>query len=83
MKIGEVAKRTGLTEKAVRVYVDNGLVHPAVERSAHRNAYDFSEANIKEFLRAACQKDFFDKLGPAQRAGPSFILLAFVPAKRR
>ena len=26
MKIGEVAKRTGLTEKAIRVYVDNGLV---------------------------------------------------------
>ena len=37
MKIGEVAKRTGLTEKAIRVYVDNGLVTPNVEKTTHRN----------------------------------------------
>lgn len=51
MKIGEVAKRTGLTEKAIRVYVDNGLVHPTVEQTTHRNSYDFSEENIKELER--------------------------------
>ena len=48
MKIGEVAKRTGLTEKAIRVYVDNGLVHPSVEETTHRKSYEFSEANLKE-----------------------------------
>ena len=42
MKIGEVAKKTGLTEKAIRVYVDNGLVHPTVTETNHRNAYDFT-----------------------------------------
>ena len=46
MKIGEVAKRTGLTEKAIRVYVDNGLVSPIVEQTTHRNSYDFTEAAI-------------------------------------
>ena len=48
MKIGEVAKRTGLTEKAIRVYVDNGLVTPTIEQTTHRNSYDFTEANVRE-----------------------------------
>ena len=51
MKIGEVAKRTGLTEKAIRVYVDNGLVTPIVEQTTHRNSYDFTEENVKELER--------------------------------
>ena len=51
MKIGEAAKRTGLTEKAIRVYVDNGLVHPIVEQTTHRNSYDFTEDNIRELER--------------------------------
>lgn len=51
MKIGEAAKRTGLTEKAIRVYVDNGLVTPIIEQTTHRNSYDFTEANIKELER--------------------------------
>lgn len=48
MKIGEAAKRTGLTEKAIRVYVDNGLIHPVVESGTHRNSYDFTEENVRE-----------------------------------
>ena len=51
MKIGEVAKRTGLTEKAIRVYVDNGLVTPTIEQTTHRNSYDFTEANVRELER--------------------------------
>ena len=51
MKIGEAAKRTGLTEKAIRVYVDNGLVVPTVEQTTHRNSYDFTEENIRELER--------------------------------
>ena len=51
MKIGEVAKRTALTEKAIRVYVDNGLVKPTVEQTTHRNSYDFTEENIRELER--------------------------------
>ena len=51
MKIGEVAKRTGLTEKAIRVYVDNGLVTPNVEQTTHRNSYDFTEEHVRELAR--------------------------------
>lgn len=48
MKIREAAKRTGLTEKAIRVYVDNGLVMPTIEQTTHRNSYDFTEENVRE-----------------------------------
>lgn len=48
MKIGEAARRTGLTEKAIRVYVENGLVHPQVESGVHRNTYEFTEENVRE-----------------------------------
>lgn len=51
MKIGEAAKRTGLTEKAIRVYVDNGLVHPQVESGIHRNSYEFTQQNVQELER--------------------------------
>ena len=53
MKIGEVAKRTGLTEKAIRVYVDNGLVTPTIEQTTHRNSYDFTEENVRELEHEA------------------------------
>ena len=51
MKIGEVAKRTGLTEKAIRIYVDNGLVTPTIEQTTHRNSYEFTPENVRELER--------------------------------
>ena len=48
MKIGDVARETGLSEKAIRLYVDQGLVKPQVTQTLHRNAYDFSRENVKE-----------------------------------
>lgn len=51
MKIGDVARETGLSEKAIRLYVDQGLVKPQVTQTLHRNAYDFSRENVKELER--------------------------------
>jgi len=48
MKIHEVSLRTGLTEKAIRLYIQNGLIHPHVEEGIHRNSYTFSETDVKE-----------------------------------
>lgn len=48
MKIHEVSLRTGLTEKAIRLYIQNGLIHPHVEEGFHRNSYTFSDADVKE-----------------------------------
>ena len=52
MKIGEAAKRTGLTEKAIRVYVDNG---PGDDRrrcrpgGTQRSAYSLNNATARSF----------------------------------
>lgn len=51
MKIGDVARETGLTEKAIRIYVEQGLVKPTVTQSTHRNSYDFSRENVHELER--------------------------------
>lgn len=51
MKIGEAARETGLSEKAIRVYVENGLVKPTVTPGLHRNSYDFTRENIRELER--------------------------------
>lgn len=46
-KMKQVCERTGLTEKAVRLYVSEGLVQPEVTRTLHTNTYAFSEKNIQ------------------------------------
>ncbi len=48
MRIKEVSLKTGLTEKAIRLYIENGLIHPHVEAGIHRNAYTFSEKDVRE-----------------------------------
>lgn len=53
MKIHEVSLRTGLTEKAIRLYIQNGLIHPHVEEGIHRNSYTFSETDVKELEEIA------------------------------
>ena len=53
MKIHEVSLKTGLTEKAIRLYIQNGLIHPHVEEGVHRNSYTFSETDVKELEEIA------------------------------
>ncbi len=48
MRIKEVSLKTGLTEKAIRLYIENGLIHPHVEAGIHRNTYTFSETDVRE-----------------------------------
>lgn len=48
MKIKEVSTKTGLTEKAIRLYIENGLIHPYVESGVYRNSYTFSETDVRE-----------------------------------
>ena len=48
MKIKEVSLKTGLTEKAIRLYIENGLIHPHVETGIYRNSYTFSESDVRE-----------------------------------
>ena len=47
MKIKEVCKRTGLTDKAIRTYISEGLISPSFsENYEGRKSYSFSENDI-------------------------------------
>ena len=46
-KMKQVCQMTGLTEKAIRIYMDQKLVTPKVEEGTHRNAYFFSEEDVE------------------------------------
>ncbi len=48
MKIKEVCAKTGLTDKAIRHYIRNGLVFPVYnENYTGRKSYSFSECDVE------------------------------------
>lgn len=54
MKIKEVIEQTGLTDRAIRLYISNGLITPVSQRSyTGRNSYDFTEEDINQLKRIA------------------------------
>lgn len=48
MKMKEICARSGLTERAVRLYCDKGLVHPEKHWERGREYLVFSEHNLRE-----------------------------------
>ncbi len=47
MKIKEVIAQTGLTDRAIRLYIENGLISPETEKSyTGRRSFDFSDADV-------------------------------------
>ena len=54
MKIKEVISQTGLTDRAIRLYIENGLVTPENEKSYNgRNNYNFTQTDIEHFEQIA------------------------------
>ena len=54
MKMKEVLQQTGLTDRAVRLYVDNGLVAPNIEENySGRKNIEFSENDIDRLKNIA------------------------------
>ena len=54
MKIKEVIAATGLTDRAIRLYIENGLVTPENQKSyTGRNNYIFTQADIDCFEQIA------------------------------
>ena len=48
MRIKEVCERTGLTDRAIRLYMENGLVSPKQETNyMGRRSYIFSEDDVR------------------------------------
>ena len=48
MKIKTVCEKTGLTEKAIRFYIKEGLIYPSIVEGFRRNSYEFSEENVAD-----------------------------------
>ena len=46
-KMKDVCRMTGLTEKAIRLYMEKQLVEPKVEEGVHRNAYYFNQEDVE------------------------------------
>ncbi len=54
MKIKEVIARTGLTDRAIRLYIENGLIMPENQKSyTGRNSFDFTEADVRQLEQIA------------------------------
>lgn len=54
MKIKEVIEKTGLTDRAIRLYITNGLVAPENQKSyTGRNSYDFTEEDVTNLRQIA------------------------------
>ncbi len=54
MKIKEVTQQTGLTDKAIRLYIENGLVSPGISEDYNgRKKIDFSQADIDRLRNVA------------------------------
>lgn len=54
MKIKDVIEQTGLTDKAIRLYINNGLVAPSIEENySGRKSIDFSESDVERLKNIA------------------------------
>ncbi len=59
MKIKEVCLRTGLTDRTVRFYIEEGLISPAyTENYLGRKAFDFSEEDVAALSDIAVLREF-------------------------
>lgn len=47
-KMKQVCQETGLTEKAIRLYIKQELIHPQIEEGIHRNSYQFTENDVAD-----------------------------------
>ncbi|MBQ8015648.1 MAG: MerR family transcriptional regulator [Clostridia bacterium] len=54
MKIKEVIEKTGLTDRAIRLYIDEGLALPSIAESySGRKSIDFSENDVERLKNVA------------------------------
>lgn len=52
VKISTVIERTSLTDRAIRLYIDNGLVAPSIEESySGRKNIEFSEEDVERLIK--------------------------------
>lgn len=57
MRMKEVCQATGLTERAVRLYVQEGLIIPEVRPGLHGQSYHFTDANLARLRDIAALRE--------------------------
>ena len=57
MRMKEICARTGLTERAVRLYVQEGLVSPEVRSGMHNASYHFSDRDVSRLQDIAALRE--------------------------
>lgn len=88
MKIKEVIDATGLTDRAIRLYIENGLVTPENQKSyTGRNNFHFTEADIECFEQIALLRkaDFsLEQIKTLKLGGESArkVLLEYLTVKK-
>ena len=88
MKIKEVITKTGLTDRAIRLYIENGLVTPENQKSYNgRNNYNFTQADVECFDQIALLRkaDFsLEQIKTLKSGGESAkeVLVAYLTAKQ-
>ena len=88
MKIKEVIAKTGLTDRAIRLYIENGLVTPENEKSYNgRNNYNFTQTDVEHFEQIALLRkaDFsLEQIKTLKSGGESAkeVLIAYLATKK-
>ena len=88
LKIKEVIEKTGLTDRAVRLYIEHGLVTPENQKSyTGRNNYNFTQADIDclEKIAMLRKADFsLEQIKILKLGGESAreVLLEYLTAKQ-
>lgn len=88
MKIKEVMEQTGLTDRAIRLYITNELVKPScTETYSGRKNYEFCEADVEQLQKIALLRkaDFsIEQIRSLQKGGHEAgeMLRAFLDEKR-
>ncbi len=74
MRMKDVLARTGLTDRAVRLYIENGLLSPRQESNyAGRKSIDFSEEDVETLEVIATLRKSGFSLRYSPDAGRSFV----------
>ncbi len=88
MKMKEVIAQTGLTDRAIRLYIENGLLAPENQKShTGRNSFAFTEADIEALQQIALLRkaDFsLEQIKALQSGGETArsMLLEFLANKQ-
>jgi DNA-binding transcriptional MerR regulator/predicted transcriptional regulator len=59
MKINEVSKLTGLSQKTIRYYKERGLIEPMIQLIGNRNFRDYSEQTVTRLTSIATLRKLF------------------------